>query len=410
MPFLPSISFGTAGYPDKVARRLRAFNLTTWTAAAVAAAFAIYLAVDDLDRFYLLVGLNALDALIWAAMPLLHRYGAMVATVVFGATVYASNLAVTAFLGTDSGVQLYYVVVAALAVVFIGFERIVLAGFFVAIAAALQIVAHFWLPARPTLIQVEPLLVDGTYVVSVAAIFGLLFAIVYYGLRQTARAEAAAEREFARSEQLLTNILPPPIAERLKGGRDAIIADNFDAASILFVDLVGFTGRATHMAPSELIVFLNGIFSRFDALVAKYGLEKIKTIGDAYMVAAGIPEPRPDHADAIADLALDMMADAAGQTDPEGNPVAIRIGIGSGPVVAGVVGTRKFAYDVWGDTVNVAARMESQGEPGRIQISDDTHALLSDRFRCEERGVIEVRGRGPLKTWFLIGRDQRTDG
>ncbi len=405
MTILPRIDYGTSGYSDKVARRLRAFNLTAWTAATVAAAFAIYLAVLDFGHFHLLVALNTADAVFWAATPLLHRFGPMVATVTFGASVYASNLAVTALLGTDSGVQLYYMPVAALAVVFIGFERIVLSGVFVAIAAGLQMVAHFWLPDRSSLIAVEPWLADGTYIVSVAAVFGLLFAIVFYGLRQTARAEAAAEREYARSEGLLVNILPSAVAERLKAGRETIIADNFDAASILFVDLVGFTTRASHVAPSELVVFLNGVFSRFDGLVAKYGLEKIKTIGDAYMVASGIPEPRADHADAVADLALDMMAEAAELRDPEGNPVAFRIGIGSGPVVAGVVGTRKFAYDVWGDTVNVAARMESQGEAGRIQISDDTHALLSPRFRCAERGVIEVRGRGPLKTWFLVGRE-----
>lgn len=410
MSILPSLDYGTRQYTDKVARRLRAVNLTAWTAATVAAAFAIYLSVLDFERFYLLVGLNALDAVVWASVPLLHRFGPMVATVTFGASVYASNLGVTAFLGTDSGVQLYYMAVAALAVVFIGFERIVLCGVFVAIAAGLHILAHFWLPAQSTLIAVEPWLADSTYVVSVTAVFGLLFAIVYYGLRQTARAEAAAEREFARSEGLLVNILPSAIAERLKEGRETIIADNFEAASILFVDIVGFTGKATRFSPSDLIVFLNGIFSRFDTLVARYGLEKIKTIGDAYMVAAGIPEPRPDHADAVADLALDMMTDAEDLRDPEGNPVIFRIGIGSGPVIAGVVGTRKFAYDVWGDTVNVAARMESQGEPGRIQISDRTHALLSDRFRREERGVIQVRGRGPLTTWFLVGRESKPDG
>lgn len=405
MSILPSLDFGTRAYTDKVARRLRAFNLTAWTAASVAAAFAVYLSILDVERFRLLIGLNLLDAVFWAAVPLLHRFGPMVATVAFGASVYASNLAITAFLGTDSGVQLYYMAVAALAVVFIGFARIVLCGIFVAIAAGLHILAHFWLPAQSTIIAVEPWLADSTYIVSVVAVFGLLFAIVFYGLRQTARAEAVAEREYARSEGLLVNILPSAIAERLKGGQESIIADNFASASILFVDLVGFTSRASHMPPSELIVFLNGVFSRFDTLVAKYGVEKIKTIGDAYMVAAGLPETRPDHADAAADLALDMLAAAADVRDPDGNPVAFRIGIGSGPVVAGVVGTRKFAYDVWGDTVNVAARMESQGEPGRIQISDDTHALLSERFHCEERGVIEVRGRGPLKTWFLVGRD-----
>jgi len=156
--------------------------------------------------------------------------------------------------------------------------------------------------------------------------------------------------------------------------------------------------------PEELVRFLNGVYTKLDSLVERHGLEKIKTTGDAYMVVSGVPEPRPDHAAELADLALDMRDALAGLTDPKGRAVPVRIGIASGPVVAGVVGTRKFFYDVWGDAVNTASRMESTGEAGKIQVAPATRELLAGRFELQERGIIEVRGKGPMQTCFLIGR------
>jgi adenylate cyclase len=150
--------------------------------------------------------------------------------------------------------------------------------------------------------------------------------------------------------------------------------------------------------------FLNDVFTRLDALVERHGLEKIKTTGDAYMVVSGVPEPRADHAEALAALAIEMRDALAGLVDPKGRPVPVRIGMASGPVVAGVVGTRKFFYDVWGDAVNTAARMEQTGEPGKIQVAPETAQRLEARFVLEERGVVEVRGKGPMRTWFLLGR------
>jgi len=168
--------------------------------------------------------------------------------------------------------------------------------------------------------------------------------------------------------------------------------------------MVGFTSRASDTAPDELVKFLNGVFTRLDALVDLHGVEKIKTTGDAYMVVSGVPEPRRDHAEALADLALDMRNALAGLVDPKGRVVPVRIGIASGPVVAGVVGTRKFFYDVWGDAVNTALRMESTGEAGKVQLAPETKELLKDRFDLEERGLIAVPGKGQMRTWFLIGR------
>jgi len=197
--------------------------------------------------------------------------------------------------------------------------------------------------------------------------------------------------------------------ERLKGSAHPVIADRHEEASILFADMAGFTARASDTAPDELVGFLNEVFTRLDALVDRHGLEKIKTTGDAYMVVSGVPAARPDHAEALADLALDMRDALAGLVDPKGRRVPVRLGIASGPVVAGIVGTRKFFYDVGGDAVNTASRMESTGEAGRIQVAPETQARLQDRFELEDRGLIEVRGKGQMRTWFLVGRRVEPD-
>ncbi len=228
----------------------------------------------------------------------------------------------------------------------------------------------------------------------------LVFAVVLYVARQAARAEVAAEREFERSESLLRNILPTSIAEQLKDGPGDVIARRHDEVSVLFADMAGFTARAGSMSPDRLVRLLNGIFSEFDRLAEIHGVEKIKTSGDAYMAVSGAPVARPDHAEALAALALDMLETAPRLQDG----VPIRIGLACGPVVAGVVGSKKFFYDVWGDAVNVAARMESTGVAGRIQVSPAFRERISGDFLFEPRGKIEVKGKGPMETWFLLGR------
>jgi class 3 adenylate cyclase len=174
---------------------------------------------------------------------------------------------------------------------------------------------------------------------------------------------------------------------------------------VLFADIVGFTPLAERLPASEVVSLLDQVFARWDAVAAEHGVEKIKTIGDAYMVAGGLPEPRPDHAQAIAELALAMQAEVARHTDPSGQPLAVRIGIDTGPVVAGVIGRRKFSYDLWGDTVNTASRMESTGVPGCIQVTERAWRRLRDGYRLERRGPVEVKGKGEMVTWFLVGRD-----
>jgi class 3 adenylate cyclase len=219
-------------------------------------------------------------------------------------------------------------------------------------------------------------------------------------LQRTLR-DLANEQE--KSERLLLNILPGPIAERLKH-TPGLIADSFAEVTVLFADIVDFTPQAGSLAPETLVAWLNEVFSAFDLLVEEHGVEKVKTIGDAYMVVAGLPTPRPDHAAAIAELALNMQEALAGITTPDGKPALLRIGINTGPVVAGVVGTKKFLYDLWGDAVNLASRMESQGVAGAIQASEATYLRLCEHYTWAERGLMPIKGKGELRTYLLLGR------
>jgi class 3 adenylate cyclase len=208
------------------------------------------------------------------------------------------------------------------------------------------------------------------------------------------------DAERARAEALLLNILPEPIAERLKAQPGAI-ADGHAEATVLFSDIVGFTPLSERLTPSELVDLLNGLFTRFDDLAEQHGLEKIKTIGDAYMVAGGVPFDRGDHTGAVVAMALDMQREVAQLARARAVPLDVRIGIHTGPVVAGVIGKKKFSYDLWGDTVNTAARMESHGVPGAIQVSDAVRERLGERFRFDPRGEIEIKGKGKMRTWLL---------
>ncbi len=219
---------------------------------------------------------------------------------------------------------------------------------------------------------------------------------------EVARTESNLQHEQQRSERLLLNVLPRPIAERLKQNSQPI-ADGFESVTVLFADVVGFTALSERMPPADLVRVLNDLFSQFDQLAERHGLEKIKTIGDCYMAVAGIPTPRADHARAVADMALAMQATLATFDPgvPDAPPLRIRIGINSGPVVAGVIGIRKFIYDLWGDTVNVASRMESHGIAGQIQVSESTHALLRNDYVFEPRGAIAVKGKGEMNVFLL---------
>ena len=229
------------------------------------------------------------------------------------------------------------------------------------------------------------------------------YVLLQYFVRARERARAELEIEREKSERLLLNVLPASVASRLKES-DQVIADGYAEATVLFADLVGFTPLAQDLTPAEAVVLLDRVFTGWDGLAARHGVEKIKTIGDAYMVAGGLPTPREDHAEAIADMALEMGAEVERYAAERGLSLEVRIGMDTGPVVAGVIGRAKFIYDLWGDTVNTASRMESHGMPGAIQVTERAYEELRDRYDLRQRGTIEVKGKGPMTTYLLLGR------
>jgi len=270
-------------------------------------------------------------------------------------------------------------------------------GYLVLVAAAglLQ-------PYLRTANNLSPDMVLILFVMNIATVSTFAFIMLHYFVAQKNQFYELLRVEQQKSESLLLNVLPEEIATQLKAGRQTI-ADQFEAVSVLFADLVGFTPLSTQLSPTQMVELLNDIFLHFDALAERYNVEKIRTIGDSYMVAAGVPCLRPDHAQALARMALDMSRHIQSRPPYAGHTIDFRIGINSGPAVAGVIGRKKFQYDLWGDTVNTASRMESHGTGGKIQITRDTYELIKEEFVCERRGMVMVKGKGEMETWYLVG-------
>lgn len=391
----------TQHYALSVSSRLRVLTIATWIAAAVSGGFGIFQLTlgGQIWRFGFI---NLASAALFLMVPLLYRFGELIAPLAFFVVAYVSVAFMCFEIGTGSGLQFYLLVSATLVVLVLGIERIVLAGTLAAMGVAAIIALELLVPNDRGLGPSWTLTVG--FVSSAISSAVMMFATVWYSLRETARAEQAMEAEYQRSEQLLANILPTTIAARLKDPARTIIADKYDDASILFADIAGYTERASDTTPTDLVRFLDQLYTDLDALVDKHGLEKVKTSGDSYMVVSGVPRPRADHVEALACLALDMADAVADLKDPQGRAVPLRIGLASGPVVAGVVGARKFFYDVWGDAVNVASRMETTDVAGRIQVPQNVYDRIRQTFLLEERGEIDIKGKGLMRTWYLVGR------
>ncbi len=307
------------------------------------------------------------------------------------------------FLGWTSGLQ-YYMITSIIACLMIierdAIKFLVVSGHILLFVGLYQYSASI----GPSVYAVDATELQAFSIINIMASFGITTLITAYYITLAQEAEAALEREHEKSERLLRNVLPEPIADRLKEEPDTI-ADRFSSASILFADLVGFSEVARELQPEQLVNGLNRIFSRFDDLVEEHNLEKIKTVGDEYMVASGLPNVRADHAEAIARFALDMREELRSFNNESRFDFELRIGINSGQVVAGVIGKKRFLYDLWGDSVNLASRMESQGVPGEIQVSSNTASLITPKFEVRQRGELDVKGIGSVQTYFLRGPD-----
>jgi adenylate cyclase len=390
----------TPYHAERAARHRSVLNVTAMISAAITAFFGIQGLLMGQDWWVTAVNLGS--AIAFVLIPRLCGMGEIVAPVVFFAVSYFTITVLSVYLGTGSGLQFYYVVAAAIMLLVLGTDHIVLAASLSAIGAATVILLEFFVPNNT---GTQPEWAFRTsFVLTVLTAWILVIATIWFALREIRRAREAMEAEYERSEQLLSNILPATIAERLKDPSRNIIADKYDDASILFADIAGYTKRASDTSPSDLVRFLDRLYTDLDLLVDQHGLEKVKTSGDSYMVVSGVPEPRSDHVEALACLALAMADAVADLKDPKGRAVPLRIGLAAGPVVAGVVGARKFFYDVWGDAVNVASRMETTDVEGRIQVPEDVYERLKHEFVLEPRGEVDIKGKGVMRTWYLVGR------
>lgn len=401
MALTNAVSARTQHYAESVTSRFRVLTIAAWIAAVISALFGVFQLLLGGPVWWVGV-LNLVFAAIFVSVPLLYRFGELIAPLTFFFFAYVSVGYICYTMGTGSGLQFYFLVAATLVVLVFGIERIVLASTIVAFGVAGTIALELFVPNDRGLGPKWALTLG--FVSSVIGSAVIVMATIWFAMREIDRAEKAMEAEYQRSESLLANILPATIAARLKDPARNIIADKYDDASILFADIAGYTKRASDTTPTELVRFLDTLYTDLDALVDKHGLEKIKTSGDSYMVVSGVPKPRTDHVQAIACLALDMAEAVSDLKDPQGRDVPLRIGLASGPVVAGVVGARKFFYDVWGDAVNVASRMESTDVEGRIQLPQSMYERLKGEYVLEERGVVDVKGKGPMHTWYLVGR------
>ncbi len=323
----------------------------------------------------------------------------------------AHLVSLTRLIGVEPGTPfLGLLLLAAPPLFFTGAERRWLVTGLALPLGALALIALTPIGREPILIiPPESVAIARALILALAA--GLVVLALESNNRLVRLAREALVEERQRSEDLLRNILPGPVAEQLKLGVNPL-ADGFDCVTVMFVDLVGFTSYASDRTPEQVVSLLNDLFSRFDTLAERLGVEKIKTIGDCYMVASGLPDLRDDHADATAEMALAVLQATREFSEQRGEELALRIGIHSGRVVAGVIGSRKFAYDLWGDTVNVASRLEATGAAGRIHVSTETFERLRARFEFEPREPIHLKGKGTVQTYFLSGRrtGTRADG
>lgn len=393
-PITRFLDLGTAGYPLRIRRRLKILNAVAALIVVSSLLYALSYALTDVQAYRWIIAINLGLAAVALCVPALHRINEICAGLVIGGTEGVALLGLVALLGRNSGIQLNMVVGAAASFFILGTDHLRLS---IAVAV-LFFVAHVaaWLLFPAAAVPVESGFLVQLYLSSAVTTFAITVSIIYYALRLAERAEA-------ETEALLRNILPGEIVDRLRANPNQPIADAFGEASILFSDIQSFVPLSRRLGAERTVAMLNEMMSRFDALAAKYGVEKIKTIGDAYMAVAGLPQPAPDHAARLARMALEMFAAKDAAAARFGETIRIRIGIASGPVMAGVIGTHKFSYDVWGDAVNLAARLESSGVPERVQLSAEAFRALEPYFECECRGEVEIKGVGPQETWFLVG-------
>ena len=388
---------GTAGYGPEDRRRLKILNLIAALIAVTTGIYAVQFSIIDPVAYAPIILINVALLAMALLVPILHRFGPIAASLVVVACEYAAQVALSAYLGREAGLHLQLFVAMAAPFVVLGFERLRLVLAIAGLGLALHLLVWFRFPQHAALITADRGLIDGLYLQAAITTAGLIGATVWYAFHLVELAKGETDR-------LLRDVLPESVVERLKARPGEPIADAFEEASVLFADISGFVPLARRLGAPGVVALLNRLVSELDCLSARHGVEKIKTIGDAYMAASGLPEPGERHLERLAALALDMQKLVAELRAETGHDLHMRIGMAAGPVMAGIIGTQKFSYDVWGDTVNLAARLESIGVPGRILVCPQCRDRLDHAFEFEPRGTVDVKGLGPRETFFILRR------
>ena len=386
---------GTQGYPPDTRRRLKIVNMIAYLIAITTLLYAIQQSMMDFHTFAPMIAINVALVVTALLVPFAHRINELAGGLLLIGAEYAALFGFTEFFSRDGGAQLQYIIAAAACFVIFDLKRIRLIAVLVLLALVLHVYAWFWFPAAGHISPEEQKVADSLYTQAAITTVILIAASVYYAF-------SLVERAKAETDAVLRNVLPDAIVERLKAKPGVAIADSIDQASVMFADISGFVALTLRLGADKTVELLSRIVTEFDALAVRHGVEKIKTIGDAYMVVAGLPDPVPDHTARLARMALDMLDYIARLRADTGLALSIRVGLASGKVTAGVIGTKKFSYDVWGEPVNLASRLEGQAAPGRVLVCPTSHAQLVDTFEFEPRGPIDIKGIGSQETWYLI--------
>jgi adenylate cyclase len=401
------LSVGIVSTDPYVIRRQRFVNVGV---LAVMGSTISHIIMHSLHDFYGLLPINIYNVfmiLVPPLIPQLHRFGENIGAIALGILVLFGHSLVVCLLGLASDLQVYFTFIPSVFLLLVGVQHWRLFIVFLLLYLAALLLLMNYAPVEGLLIPQDEKFRDVLSTQAMINAISITSAIFFYTQTAQHRAEVEAANALARSEGLIDIMMPRPIAERLKSGEERI-ADRIDMLSVMFADLVGFTEAAHDLAPEQVVEFLDRLVRVCDSLSARYGVDKIKTIGDNYMAAAGFDGRQAEGAHAIGRLALAMMEEIARHPPLGGRKLRMRIGIHCGPATAGVIGDTRFSYDVWGDAVNTASRMESHGEPGRIQVSEAFRNLAADRFVFEERGATDIKGLGATRTFFLIGECAKT--
>jgi guanylate cyclase len=388
------VMLGTDGWYGADKLGLIVANVTGYLAALSSLGFAITYAAHEYHSLVPLVWGNVAMAVCTAVTPFFHRFGRIAAALWLTLVVFATVTWFTSLLGRESGVMLNLIATAAVAFAILGMERIRLVAVICVAAALIIIASWFWWPLPAPGIHDDPAFIRQIFATAIVSVMGIMFVVVYYAFYLARQAQG-------RLQELMKAMMPDAIADRLMANEGETIAEAHDHVVVLFSDIVGFVDMSNRLGAVRVVALLDDLFRTFDGLAVDHGVEKIKTIGDAYMAVAGVPSPvyQPEHA--MANFAKQMLQHASVVGERHGVDLELRVGMASGPIMAGVVGKSKYSYDVWGAAVNLAARLENIGTPGCVITTGDIKVALQDEHRFDRAGSVELKGFGKVAIWRM---------